>query len=79
MATQLAVIARLAGGNLLPPNKTHSNRMEIPSSDGRRMYVVAQANSGQWQCGCPGWIRHRHCKHLTAMLPHLTKIKRIGR
>jgi hypothetical protein len=41
------------------------NRMEIKSETSNRIYVIAQhAEKRYWGCSCPGWRRHRHCKHL---------------
>lgn len=50
--------------------------MEIHSETSSRVYIVAQNNRngvdhGRWECSCMGWKRHRHCKHLTAMVPSL--------
>src|SRR5262249_4085132 len=41
------------------------NRTEIKSETSNRVYVVAQhAEKRFWGCSCPGWRRHRRCKHL---------------
>jgi len=41
------------------------NRMEIRSETSNRVYVVSQhAEKRFWGCSCPGWRRHRRCKHL---------------
>jgi hypothetical protein len=41
------------------------NRTEIRSETSNRVYVVAQhAQKRFWGCSCPGWRRHRRCKHL---------------
>jgi hypothetical protein len=70
--TDLAVIARRCAAVVLDESKTHRHRLQIRSETSTRLYVVAQLKtSGQWQCSCPGWIRHRSCKHLNAMLPML--------
>jgi hypothetical protein len=56
----------------LPDNATHTHRFEILSQTSDRIYIVAKSRAkGQWQCSCPGWIHHRHCKHLTALVPFL--------
>jgi hypothetical protein len=40
------------------------NRTELKSETSNRVYVVAQhAVKRFWGCSCPGWRRHRHCKH----------------
>lgn len=63
--------------NSLVPKKleetaTHKHRFEINSASSDRMYVVSQRKStGAWECGCRGWIRHRHCKHLDTLQPLL--------
>jgi hypothetical protein len=64
----------------LPDNKQYTNRFEINSETSDRVYTVAQRKSnGEWCCSCPGWIRHRHCKHLSAIeevLPLVDKKRR---
>lgn len=41
------------------------NRTEIKSETSNRVYVVAQhTEKRSWGCSCPGWRRHRRCKHL---------------
>jgi hypothetical protein len=41
------------------------NHTEIRSETSNRVYVVAQhAGKRHWACSCPGWRRHRRCKHL---------------
>jgi hypothetical protein len=72
MGTELAVYAKQVGATLLPDNERYTNRLGIRSSSSTRLYVVAQSRrTGQWSCSCPGWISHRHCKHLQVMLPGL--------
>lgn len=52
----------------LPDNTQYTNRFEIHSETSSRVYVIAQSKSGRWwSCSCPGWIRHRNCKHLKAL------------
>jgi hypothetical protein len=62
------VIHRPQGSALLPDNQNFTNRFEVRSESSDHVYIVAQnkANRG-WSCGCFGWIRHRHCKHLRAL------------
>jgi len=77
-----AIIKQIAeefGTETLPDNRTHINRMHIKSGTSNRLYTVAQratggSTHGQWECSCMGWIRHRRCKHLTAMLPALRQL-----
>lgn len=46
-------------------NNQWINRIEIKSETSNRIYVVAQhAEKRYWGCSCPGWRRHRRCKHL---------------
>lgn len=73
-ATNLVAQLKAMGVKLLPDNKTHRHRMEIRSETSNRKYIVAQrvtkgTESMRWECKCPGWINHRHCKHLDAMKP----------
>lgn len=51
---------------LLADNAQWTNRFEIGSDSSERVYVIAQRKGGsrEWACSCPGWIRHRRCKHL---------------
>lgn len=60
---------------LLPDNAQYTNRFEIKSSSSNRLYVIAQnKNTGVWSCGCPGWIIHRKCRHLTSIAPMLENV-----
>lgn len=81
MSNDLAILIRRAGGlGVLPDNKTHTNRFEIPSSSSSRVYTIAmRVSTGEWECSCPGWVlkkpgRPRGCQHLTAMGSVLTQI-----
>lgn len=76
MPNTIEKIAAQLGTELLPDNGSHKNRMEIHSETSSRVYIVAQNNRhgvdhGRWECSCMGWIRHRNCKHLKAMVPSL--------
>lgn len=52
----------------LPDNAAYTNRFYVKSQSSNALYVVAQSKSGRWwSCSCPGWIRHKKCKHLAAM------------
>jgi hypothetical protein len=45
-----------------------TNRFEIRSETSNRIYVVAQHKTRRhWGCSCPGWRRHRTCKHLATL------------
>ena len=62
------VLRRPPGSIVLPDNTQYTNRFEIKSQSSNAIYTVAQSKSGRWwSCSCPGWIRHRKCKHLTAL------------
>lgn len=53
---------------ILPSNDQWQNRFEIHSESSNRVYIVAQnINKKHWACSCPGWKRHRKCKHLEAL------------
>lgn len=59
---------------LLEENEQYKNRVQITGSTGN-IYIVAQRKSnGQWSCGCFGFRRHRHCKHLDTMMPELIRL-----
>lgn len=77
--TSIQALANEFGVTLLDDNKTHTNRMEIMSANSDKVYIVSQAksgkNEGQWQCSCKGWIFHRTCKHLDAMMPALCTLE----
>lgn len=67
---QLTVAAARSGGQLLADNAQWTNRVQIRSETSDNLYVIAQRKSdGSWGCGCRGWVRHRHCKHLDRFLP----------
>lgn len=58
----------IAEDRRLPDTNTHVNRFQVKSESSNRLYTIAQSRSGLWwSCGCPGWIRHKTCKHLTSM------------
>jgi len=52
----------------LPDNASYTNRFEIKSETSDRIYIIAQSKSGRWwSCSCHGFLRHKKCKHLTAL------------
>jgi len=62
------LVLRVRQGVRLPDNSAYTNRFEIRSETSNRIYVIAQSKSGRWwSCSCPGWIRHKTCKHLKAL------------
>jgi hypothetical protein len=68
----IAVVARRTGAVLLPDiDRVWTNRMQINGSTGNLYTVAMRRSDSTWGCSCPGWITHRNCKHLTAMLPAL--------
>ncbi len=60
---------------VLEDNAQWTNRFEIHSATSDRVYIVAQNKTHRhWACSCPGWKRHRNCKHLDALrLPNYQK------
>ena len=71
-ATSLALIAQRTGAIVLPDtDKVWPHRLQVAGSTGNA-YIVSMRRTDQvWACNCRGWIGHRHCKHLDAMLPVL--------
>ena len=61
----LPVLRKPYGSIALPDNDQWQYRFEIRSQTSDRVYIVAQNKKKKhWSCGCPGWKRHRTCKHL---------------
>lgn len=53
---------------ILPDNNQWQFRFEVKSASSNRIYVIAQNKKRKhWACSCPGWKRHRKCKHLSAI------------
>jgi len=79
------MIANALGGELLPDNSQYTNRMHIKSSSSDKLYVVAQnKSSGDWSCGCPGWIfkkknQDRTCKHMKTIMPLIAQATAQGK
>lgn len=67
------IVARMGGGVRIIDNKPGwANSLQIRSESSSALYTVAQRKTdGTWGCSCRGWISHRRCKHLSAMLPAL--------
>lgn len=56
------------GSTRLPDNAQWTNRFTVNSSSSDRQYVIAQHREHRhWGCDCPGWKRHRTCKHLASV------------
>lgn len=54
--------------DFLPDNAQWKNRFEIHSETSNRVYIISQnIKKGHMGCSCPGWKRHRNCKHLAAL------------
>lgn len=77
----LPILRKPYGSVALPDNDQWTNRFEIRSSSSNRIYIVSQNILKRfWGCSCPGWRRHRTCKHLQALglpshqKPHEVKI-----
>jgi len=52
----------------LPDNSQYIHRFQIKSESSDKLYTIAQSKSGLWwACSCPGWIRHKNCKHLRTL------------
>ena len=63
--SQLPVIRIPAGSIKLPDNDQWMNRFEIRSETSNSIYVVSQNKKRKhFACSCPGYKRHRRCKHL---------------
>jgi len=63
-----ALVVRVPEDRKLPDNAQYTNRFQIKSESSERLYTIAQSKSGLWwACSCPGWIRHKTCKHLSSM------------
>lgn len=53
---------------MMPDNDQWQHRFEIHSSTSNRVYTIAQNKKGKyWACSCPGWKRHRKCRHLESL------------
>lgn len=75
MTAQVAEIAAQIGSSLMPDTGTHFNRFTVESQTSSKVYVVSQRrSSGGWECGCQGWTRWRHCKHLADILSRLAEL-----
>jgi hypothetical protein len=74
--SNLSTILRGKDITVLPDNAQWKNRFEIKSESSNRLYTVAQNKAnGTWGCSCPGWKRHRKCKHLSTLNPLLSQVK----
>jgi len=59
---------RISKEMLLPDTDQWQLRFHIESESSNRLYVIAQHKTKRhWGCSCPGWKRHRNCKHLSAL------------
>jgi hypothetical protein len=63
--TTNALTLRIPADDRLPDNAQWENRFNVRSESSNRLYVIAQNKAKRhWACSCPGWKRHRTCKHL---------------
>jgi len=63
-----SLVIRVPQDRTMPDNAQYTHRFQIKSESSDRLYTVAQSKSGGWwSCSCPGWIRHKNCKHLTTL------------
>ncbi len=68
MTTTAIVLRTPSDSKVLPDNAAYTNRFEIKSQTSGSVYIIAQSKKGRWwSCECPGWRRHRHCKHMKAV------------
>jgi hypothetical protein len=52
----------------LPDTDQWQFRFNVESETSERLYTIAQHKTKRhWGCSCPGWKRHRTCKHLQAL------------
>lgn len=52
----------------LPDTDHWQLRFTVESETSERLYTIAQHKTKKhWGCTCPGWKRHRTCKHLKAL------------
>lgn len=52
----------------LPDTDQWQFRFEVESETSNRLYTIAQNKKLRyWGCSCPGWKRHRTCRHLEAL------------
>jgi len=50
---------------ILKKSPRWSWRRVVKSKTSNATYIVARnRRTGEWGCSCPGFIHHRHCKHL---------------
>ena len=67
MPTQTAIVlkVKISADRRLEDKGQWTNRFQIKSASSGSLYTIAQHKTGRhWGCDCPGWIRHRNCKHL---------------
>lgn len=55
---------------------TWIKKWDVPSSDGKRTYVVAIKENGEYGCSCPAWKFHRrNCKHIARIQSQETSLR----
>ena len=51
-----------------PDDPQWENKFFIKSESGTNLYTISQNKKHRhWGCNCPGYKRHRKCKHLIAI------------
>jgi hypothetical protein len=50
-----------------------TTKWDVPSTDGKRLYVVARKDNGMYGCSCPAWkfqkgTPRRPCKHVKRIM-----------
>ena len=67
-ATAIVLKVKISADRRLEDNAAWTNRFQVKSESSGSLYTIAQSKSGRfWGCNCPGWIRHKKCKHLQTL------------
>ena len=62
------IVLKVPTDRRLEDNAAWTNRFQIKSASSGSLYTIAQNKAGRyWGCNCPGWIRHKKCKHLQTL------------
>jgi len=65
MTNKIVLRVHIGADRRLEDNAQWENRFQIKSESSDRLYTIAQNKRDRfWGCNCPGWIRHKSCKHL---------------
>ena len=65
----LVTVTRKIPQNMrLPDDAQWKNKIKVRSSSSDNCWVVSQnISTGIMGCSCPGWKRHRKCKHIGSL------------